>query len=55
MNRREFSRRGLALGLGPLAGSQAAALCAAKGCGTRELPYAELRRVLQKNDVYFES
>jgi len=42
------------MGQGQAAGT-AAALCAAKGCGTRELPYAELRRVLQKNDVYFES
>ncbi|MBM3744470.1 MAG: FAD-dependent oxidoreductase, partial [Acidobacteria bacterium] len=42
------------MGQGQAAGT-AAALCAVKGRGTRELPYAELRRVLEQNDVYFES
>lgn len=42
------------MGQGQAAGV-AAALCAAKGCGTRELAYAELRRALEKQDVYFEA
>ena len=33
----------------------AAALCAAKNCGTRELRYADLRDALEKGGVYFES
>lgn len=33
----------------------AAALCAQKGCGTRELPYAELRKALEVGGVYFEN
>jgi hypothetical protein len=32
----------------------AAALCAKKKCGTRELPYGELRKKLEKDNVYFE-
>ena len=42
------------MGQGQAAGT-AAALCAAKKCGTRELPYADLRKVLEKGGVYFES
>jgi hypothetical protein len=42
------------MGQGQAAGT-AAALCAAKNCGTRDLPYAELRKALEKGDVYFES
>jgi len=33
----------------------AAALCAARHCGTRELPYPVLRETLKKDGVYFES
>lgn len=33
----------------------AAALCADKGCGTRELPYPDLRKALEHGDVYFEA
>ena len=33
----------------------AAALCAFRKCGTRELPYTNLRKALKKGDVYFES
>ncbi len=36
------------------AAGTAAALCAARNCGARELPYAELRRALVKDNVYFE-
>ena len=32
----------------------AAALCAQKGCGTRDLPYRDLRQALEKGGVYFE-
>ena len=32
----------------------AAALCAEKGCGTRELAYGDLHRALEKDGVYFE-
>ncbi len=32
----------------------AAALCAQRDCGTRELPYAELRKALEAGGVYFE-
>jgi glycine/D-amino acid oxidase-like deaminating enzyme len=42
------------MGQGQGAGT-AAALCAAKGCGTRDLPYADLRKALEKADVYFEA
>ncbi len=42
------------MGQGQAAGV-AAALCAAKGCGTRELPYGELRKALERQDVYFEA
>ena len=33
----------------------AAALCAARNCGTRDLPYPELRKALEDADVYFEA
>ncbi len=33
----------------------AAALCAAKNCGTPELRYTYLRKALENNNVYFES
>ena len=36
------------------AAGTAAALCAARDCGTRELAYADLRRTLVKDNVYFE-
>ncbi|MHC4742001.1 MAG: FAD-dependent oxidoreductase [Planctomycetota bacterium] len=42
------------MGQGQAAGT-AAALCAAKNRGTRELKYADLREALEKSDVYFES
>ena len=42
------------MGQGQAAGT-AAALCAAKKCGTRDLPYVELRKALEKGGVYFES
>ena len=42
------------MGQGQAAGT-AAALCAARACGTRELPYAELRKALEKGGVYLES
>jgi len=42
------------MGQGQAAGT-AAALCAKKGCATRELPYAELRKALEAGGVYFES
>jgi hypothetical protein len=32
----------------------AAALCAKKKCGTRELPYGQLRKTLEKDNVYFD-
>jgi hypothetical protein len=41
------------MGQGQAAGT-AAALCAAKNVGTRELAYADLRRSLVKDNVYFE-
>jgi len=41
------------MGQGQAAGT-AAALCAARNCGTRELPYSVLRRTLEKDNVYFE-
>jgi len=37
------------------AAGTAAALCAKRKCGTRELPYTYLRKVLEKGGVYFES
>lgn len=37
------------------AAGTAAALCAAKACGTRELPYAELRTALLKDGVHLEN
>jgi hypothetical protein len=42
------------MGQGQASGT-AAALCAAKNCGTRELKYANLREALEKGGVYFES
>jgi hypothetical protein len=42
------------MGQGQGAGT-AAALCAAKNCGTRELRYGDLRDALDKAGVYFES
>ena len=42
------------MGQGQGAGT-AAALCAARGCGTRDLPYADLRKALVAADVYFEA
>ncbi len=42
------------MGQGQAAGT-AAALCAQKGCGTRELPYAELRDALLAADVILEN
>jgi hypothetical protein len=41
------------MGQGQAAGT-AAALCAARNCGTRELAYADLRKALVKDNVYFE-
>jgi len=40
------------MGQGQAAGT-AAALCAARNCGTRDLRYAELRQALEKGGVYF--
>jgi hypothetical protein len=42
------------MGQGQAAGT-AAALCAAKSCGTRDLSYAVLREALLKAGVHFES
>jgi hypothetical protein len=42
------------MGQGQATGT-AAALCAAKNCGTRELRYANLKSALVKGGVYFES
>ncbi len=36
------------------AAGAAAALCAAKKCGTRDLPYRDLRQALQQAGVYLE-
>jgi len=41
------------MGQGQAAGT-AAALCARRGCGTRELPYPDLRNALEKGGVYLE-
>ena len=41
------------MGQGQATGT-AAALCAERSCGTRELPYVDLRRALKASDVYFE-
>ena len=41
------------MGQGQASGT-AAALCAAKNIGSRELPYSELRKALEANNVYFE-
>lgn len=42
------------MGQGQAAGT-AAAICAQRGCGTRELPYADLRRALVASGVYLEN
>lgn len=42
------------MGQGQASGT-AAALCAAKNIGSRELPYPELRKALEAGKVYFES
>jgi hypothetical protein len=42
------------MGQGQAAGT-AAALCAERDCGARELPYSDLHRALKKGGVYFES
>ena len=42
------------MGQGQAAGT-AAALCAHKNCGTRGLPYTDLRKALENDGVYFES
>jgi hypothetical protein len=42
------------MGHGQAAGT-AAALCAARNCGTRDLKYADLRKALESGGVYFES
>ncbi len=42
------------MGQGQAAGT-AAALCARRNCGTRELRYSQLREALTKDKVYFES
>ena len=42
------------MGQGQATGT-AAALCAAKNIGSRELPYSELRKALEEGNVYFES
>jgi hypothetical protein len=42
------------MGQGQASGT-AAALCAAKNIGSRELPYSELRKALELANVYFES
>ena len=41
------------MGQGQAAGT-AAALCAERGCGTRDLPWEVLRKALKKGSVYFE-
>jgi hypothetical protein len=41
------------MGQGQAAGT-AAALCADRGCGTRQLPYADLREALEGDGVYLE-
>ena len=41
------------MGQGQAAGT-AAALCAQKGCGTRDLAYRDLRKALEKGGVHFE-
>jgi hypothetical protein len=42
------------MGQGQAVGT-AAAMCAKKSCGTRDLPYPELRKQLEKDKVYFET
>jgi len=42
------------MGQGQATGT-AAALCARKKCGTRELRYRDLRKALKNGGVYFES
>ena len=41
------------MGQGQAVGT-AAALCAKRNCGTRDLPYGVLRKTLEKANVYFE-
>jgi len=42
------------MGQGQAAGA-AAALCAARKCGSRDLPYGSLRTALEKGGVHFEA
>ncbi|MDP6543842.1 MAG: FAD-dependent oxidoreductase [Phycisphaerae bacterium] len=42
------------MGQGQAAGT-AAALCASRKCGSRDLPYTQLRKALETGGVYFES
>jgi hypothetical protein len=42
------------MGQGQAVGT-AAAMCAQRACSTRELPYSDLRRVLEENDVILEN
>jgi len=42
------------MGQGQVTGT-AAALCAAKNCGTRQLAYSDLRKALENDGVYFET
>jgi hypothetical protein len=42
------------MGQGQATGT-AAALCSQKKCSTRELPYEQLRKKLEQNNVYFET
>ena len=42
------------MGQGQAAGT-AAALCAARKCGSRELPYPDLRKTLEAAGVHFEA
>jgi hypothetical protein len=41
------------MGQGQAVGT-AAALCAKRSCGTRQVPYGLLRETLEKDDVYLE-
>jgi len=40
-------------GTGPGGGHRGGAMCS-RNCGTRELAYADLRKALVKDNVYFE-
>ena len=42
------------MGQGQASGT-AAAMCANRNCTTRQLPYLDLRKTLEKDDVYFEN